>query len=87
MEANMRKTDFGFTYAQNDEDKAKLILDAIKESGSEGLKYAIMFEPLNLWVHTTDKLYITVGDLPKIKVSQYDSGSIYLEKEDEPIND
>ena len=87
----MKKTNFGFTYAENDEEKAKLILDAIEEGDTKDVKYCVMFKPLNIWVNTTDRLHITVGDLSKLKVSRYDSedgsGSIYLEKEDDPIDD
>lgn len=83
----MRKTDAGFTYAENDEEKAKLILGAMKESGIENVKYCVMFKPLTLWVNTTDRLYITVGNLSKLKVSRSESGTIYLEKEDDSIDD
>ena len=83
----MKKTNFGFTYAENDEEKAKLILDAIEEGDTKDVKYCVMFKPLNIWVNTTDRLHITVGDLSKLKVSRYDGGAIYLEKEDDPIDD
>ena len=76
----MKKTDFGFTCAESDEEKAKLILDRMKANGVKGVKFAVNFEPLNTWVHTSDRLHISVSDLSNLSVKESEDGIIYLEK-------